>query len=277
VELSTSPRPSGQAMVRALRVGVIRPGPYQPRREVKAEDLTELTASIREHGVLQPILVRPMDGYFELVAGERRWRAAQAAGLAEVPAVVRELSERDAAVLALVENLQRMDLQFFEEAEGYRQLVEEFRLSQEELAAQIGKSQPTVANKLRLLKLEKSVRDRVVQENLSERHARSLLALHGEGTRLAAVDAFVAGEFTVRQAEEWVEERAEGNVGSERAGRRRMRDLPAYLKVFERTARDIGRAGYPVDLASDEDDGGWTIRLHIGRRDGTPDGKRGRA
>jgi ParB family chromosome partitioning protein len=212
-----------------------------------------------------------MDGFLELVAGERRWRAAQAAGLTEVPAVVRELSERDAAVFALVENLQRVDLLFLEEAEGYRELIEEFRLSQEEVAAQVGKSQPTIANKLRLLRLEVSVRECIVREGLSERHARALLRIEGE-------EAFASGGLTVRESEEWVEaRRRDGEAGTGPAGRRSVRELSSYLKVFEDTARDLGRSGYPVDLASDEDEGGWTIRLRIGRREDASGGKRGRA
>ncbi len=219
-----------------------------------------------------------MDGFLELVAGERRWRAAQAAGLTEVPAVVRELSERDAAVFALVENLQRVDLLFLEEAEGYRELIEEFRLSQEEVAAQVGKSQPTIANKLRLLRLEVSVRECIVREGLSERHARALLRIEGEEARLAAVEAFASGGLTVRESEEWVEaRRRDGKAGTGPAGRRSVRELSSYLKVFEDTARDLGRSGYPVDLASDEDEGGWTIRLRIGRREDASGGKRGRA
>ena len=278
VELSKSRVSAGQAMVRSVLVATIRPGPYQPRRPVKMEDLAELIASIRQHGVLQPIVVRPMDGFLELVAGERRWRAAQAAGLTEVPAVVRELSERDAAVFALVENLQRVDLLFLEEAEGYRELIEEFRLSQEEVAAQVGKSQPTIANKLRLLRLEVSVRECIVREGLSERHARALLRIEGEEARLAAVEAFASGGLTVRESEEWVEaRRRDGKAGTGPAGRRSVRELSSYLKVFEDTARDLGRSGYPVDLASDEDEGGWTIRLRIGRREDASGGKRGRA
>ena len=272
------PLPAGQAMVRMLPVDEIRPNPYQPRQGLDPQALEELTTSIREHGILQPILVRPINGGFQLVAGERRWRAARAAGMVDVPAVVRELSDRDAAVLALVENLQRADLQFFEEAEAYRQLLEEFRLSQEELAEQVGKSQPAIANKVRLLRLEGVVRERICREGLSERHARALLRLDGEGERLAAVEAFVVGGFTVRDAEAWVEGRLQPK---EPVRKQRVhgfvRDLRIYFNTFHQAAKGLQRAGYPVDLSSDEDDGGWTIRLHIGRREGGPTRKRGRA
>lgn len=272
------PLPVGQAMVRWIPVEQICPSPYQPRREIDSERLAELVASIQEHGILQPIVVRPVDAGFQLVAGERRWRAAQVAGLDSLPAMVRELSDRDAAVLALVENLQRADLQFFEEAEGYRQLLEEFRLSQEELAEQVGKSQPFIANKVRLLRLEASVRGRIAQEMLSERHARALLRLEGEAARLVALEVFVDRGFNVREAEAWVERHVEP-----KAARRRqriegiVRDLRIYLNTFNEAARGLQRAGYPVDLTSNEDDGGWTIRLHVGRREGGPIRKRGRA
>lgn len=272
------PRPTGQAMLRVLPVGDILPSPYQPRQGIDPEGLGELTASIREHGILQPIVVRPVAGGFQLVAGERRWRAAQGAGMTDVPAVVRELSDRDAAVLALVENLQRSDLQFFEEAEAYRQLLEEFRLSQEELAEQVGKSQPAIANKVRLLRLEGPVRDRICREGLSERHARVLLRLDGEAERVAALETFVMRGLNVREAEEWVERRLRPKApGNRRRVHGFVRDLRIYFNTFHQAAKGLQRAGYPVDLSSDEDDGGWTIRLHVGRREGGPIRKRGRA
>jgi len=254
-------------MVRAVPVAAIRPSPYQPRRRIDAQQLEELAASIREHGVLQPILVRPLDSGFELVAGERRWRAAQAVGLGVIPAVVREMSAREAAVLALVENLQRADLEFFEEAEGYRQLLEEFRLSQDDLAAQLGRSQPAIANKLRLLKLEPAVREAISREMLAERHARVLLRLGAEKERLEAVEAFARGGLTVRQAEEWVERRVAAS-GTARKPRVRgvVRDLRIYFNAVEEVARGLRQAGFPVLVTREEDEQGWTLRLRIERR-----------
>ena len=139
--------------IRQIPVGSIQPNPYQPRREFDEEGLQELAGSIREKGVLQPITVRDTDQGFELVAGERRWRAAQIAGLREIPALVRGLSDREVMEIALIENLQREDLNPIEEAEAYQVLMREFGLTQEEVAKAVGKGRPTIANRLRLLRL----------------------------------------------------------------------------------------------------------------------------
>ena len=256
-----------RGMVRTIPVDAIRPNPYQPRRDPASANIDELVESVREHGILQPVLLRPVDSGFELVAGERRWRAAQAAGLSALPAVVREMSDRDAAVLALVENLQRADLPFFDEAEGYRLLLEEFRLSQEELAAQVGRSQPAIANKIRLLRLEPGVRERISREMLSERHARVLLSLETEAARLEAVEAFVSQGLTVRQAEDWVERRTAAQEGKRRnRARGVVRDLRIYLNAVQEVARGLRQAGFPAHVTQEEDPDGWVLHLRIGRR-----------
>ena len=251
-------------VVRVIPVEAIAPGPYQPRQEPDA-CLAELTASIQEHGILQPLLVRPAAGRFEIVAGERRWRAAKAAGLATVPAVVREMSDRDAAVMALVENLQREGLSFFDEAEAYRRVLDEFRLSQEELAGQIGVSQSAVANKLRLLRLEAGVRSAISREMLSERHARALLQLDGEVERLEAVRAFAAGDLTVREAEAWVARR-EGVRAPQRRRRAAAGDFQTYLQSVEQVASGLRRAGFAAQVTLSEDEEGWTVQLRVDRR-----------
>jgi len=156
----------------------MEPGPFQPREQLDEAALAELASSIREHGVLQPILVRPAKGSgarFQIIGGERRWRAAQAAGLHEVPALVREFSDREAMAAGLVENLQRQDLNALEEAEGYGRLVEQFGLTQDALARAVGKSRPHVANTLRLLNLPARVRDLLREGALTAGHARALL------------------------------------------------------------------------------------------------------
>lgn len=266
--------PIGRAIMRTLPVADVRPGRYQPRTGPSLDDLGSLIDSVRVHGLLEPILVRPVAGHFELVAGERRWRAACAAGLAEVPAVVRELSDRDAAVLALVENLQRADLQFFEEAEAFRSLVDEFRLSQQELAAQLGLSQPAVANKLRLLRLEPAVREAVLAAALGERHARALLALADEATRLQAVETFASRGWTARQAEEWAAGRT-SDRGPARPRRRAAAAVPSHLSAFEQAVRDLERSGYPAELTAREDEGGWTLRVRVRRPTADADPQRG--
>jgi ParB family chromosome partitioning protein len=188
-----------------LLVGIeeVRPGPHQPRKTFDDERLDELAESIRTQGIIQPLVVRKSpagDGY-ELIAGERRWRAAQRAGLHEVPVVVREVAERQAFEMALVENLQRADLNPIEEAEGYQRLLAEFDYTQEALADRVGKDRSTVANALRLLKLPPSVRELVVSGRLAMGHARALLGLdsHDAIDRLARQT--VARDLSVRQVE----------------------------------------------------------------------------
>lgn len=168
------------AAVRALPIEALEPGPFQPRGPMEAAPLQELADSIREHGVLQPILVRPKpgaEGQYEIVGGERRWRAAQLARLHEVPVVVRDLGDREAMAAALVENLQRQDLNALEEAEGYRRLVEEFELTQDALGQAVGKSRSHVANTMRLLGLPDRVRELLRDGALSAGHARALLTV----------------------------------------------------------------------------------------------------
>jgi ParB family transcriptional regulator, chromosome partitioning protein len=187
--------------LRTLQVGAIEPGPFQPRESLDEATLAELAASIREHGVLQPILVRAIKSKpnrYEIIGGERRWRAAQAAGLHEVPALVRDFSDREAMAAGLVENLQRQDLNALEEAEGYGRLTQQFGLTQEALARAVGKSRPHVANTLRLLNLPERVRDLLREGALTAGHARALLtAKDPVALALQVVDR----GLNVRQAE----------------------------------------------------------------------------
>jgi ParB family chromosome partitioning protein len=190
-----------QAALRTLPVDALEPGPFQPRGGMDKASLDELAASIREHGILQPILARPkpgMAGVYEIIGGERRWRAAQAAQLHDVPVVIRDLGDREAMAAGLVENLQRQDLNIMEEAEGYRRLLDEFGLTQEGLGQAVGKSRSHVANTLRLLVLPPEVRDLVANGILSAGHARTLVTAAEPG-RLAA--QIVARGLNVRQAE----------------------------------------------------------------------------
>src|SRR5215472_15015278 len=157
----------------------IRPCPFQPRKEFPAEALRELADSIKEQGIVQPLIVREMSGYLELIAGERRWRAAQLIGLREAPVIVRQADDRAVLELALIENLQRENLNPIEEAHGYAQLVEQFQLKQEEVAVKVGKSRAVVANALRLLKLTQAIQDALRDGLLSVGHAKVILGLPG--------------------------------------------------------------------------------------------------
>ncbi|MCL2299228.1 MAG: ParB/RepB/Spo0J family partition protein [Firmicutes bacterium] len=186
----------------------VEPNREQPRREFDEEAMAELSRSIADHGVLQPILVRPVPGgAYQIIAGERRWRAARAAGLNEIPVVIREMGDEEAMVAALIENLQREDLNPMEEARGYRSLMEEHNLTQDEAARQVGKSRSKVANALRLLQLPGAVQDLVKDQKLSEGHARALMGLE-EGVEITPVAQEIAEKgLNVRDSEKLIKRR----------------------------------------------------------------------
>ena len=234
--------PSGDAGpvegIRQIGVAELRPNPRQPRREVPRAELEELAQSIRQHGVLQPIVVTPAPdgrGYL-LVAGERRLQAARQAGLTAVPAVVRVADERLSLELALVENLQREDLDPLEEAEGYRALVEDFGLTHEQVALRVGKGRPTVSNALRLLKLPATVRHALAGGKLSEGHARPLLALPTPQAQAAAAQTILKRGLSVRQTEELVQ-RLMGRRSRSTPSRRRS---PEEADIEEQLRRALG-------------------------------------
>lgn len=193
-----------------LPIHTISANPYQPRREFKSESLEELICSIKKYGVLQPITVRKLPaGSYELIAGERRLRACAKAGIRKIPAIVAELNDNDSAVVALVENIQRENLSFMEEAEAYRNLLYRHGLTQEELAASLGKSQSSVANKVRLLKLSGVVREIIKDNSLTERHARALIRLNDENEQIKALEKITDNKLNVHQTEELIEEMLE--------------------------------------------------------------------
>ena len=215
--------PSKEALL-TLPVGRIRPGKYQPRTKMDQQALAELAASIRSQGLMQPLLVRPVDRErYELIAGERRWRAAQMAGLEEVPAVVREVPDEAALAMSLIENIQRENLNPMEEANGLQRLIDEFRMTHEQAADAVGRSRSATTNLLRLLKLAKPVQEMLMEGALEMGHARALLALDGArqietGTRVAARG------LSVRETEALVQSLLRG-PSARRSKRRGDRDL----------------------------------------------------
>ena len=187
---------------RTLPIHKVEPNPGQPRQDFDEEELQALADSIAEHGIIQPLTVRELDnGYYQIIAGERRWRAARIAGLQEVPTVVMEADDRTAMELALIENLQRQDLNPVEEALGYRTLVEDFGMTQEEAAQRVGRSRPAVANSLRLLGLCPQVLEKLRKGELTAGHARAVLTLKGEKKQLEAAKKIIALGMSVRAAE----------------------------------------------------------------------------
>lgn len=258
-----------QGTLRELPVTAVRPNPFQPRREIDQAALDELAASIQASGLLQPIVVRAHRGAYELVAGERRWRAVQQLGWAKVPAVLREVTDQELLTLALIENLQRDDLTPMDEARGFHRLMEEFKLAQGEVARLVGRSRPAVANTLRLLSLPEDVQARLDDRSLSEGHGRALLALGNarEVSRIAAqvvehgwsvreTEALVRGEGPAAQvAKPRVIKRRRDPVRTVHAEQRRVEDaLRKFLGTDVRvTARRKGRGSVTIHYYSNDD------------------------
>ncbi len=216
--------PAERKGVLHLGIEEIRPNKHQPRRHFDETHIEELAESIRSKGILLPLIVRRAAEGYVLVAGERRWRAAQRAGIREVPAMVREVSDKEAFELALIENIQREDLNPVEEAEAFKRLIEEHGLTQEELAARVGKDRSTVANALRLLRLPEAIKDAIVEGRLSMGHARALLAVADEGDLRRAAEKVIAENLSVRAVEALVQrlkskrlpkEKREGNSSAQ--------------------------------------------------------------
>ena len=214
-----------------ITVESIFPNTYQPRKFFNEEALNELSQSIIEHGIIQPITVRRMGDKFELVAGERRWRAARMAELEFVPCNVIDITDTESAELALLENLQREDLNFMEEAEAYYNLINDHKFTQEELAKRMGKKQSTIANKLRLLKLSDKVRILCLENNLTERHARALLSLPNEELQLKVVKKVIANSLNVKKTEELINTELLKLAGEQMKKRKGKGVLPGKLYV----------------------------------------------
>lgn len=198
------PALSDSLAIRVLPVAQLRPNPYQPRRQFNADGLEELAASIEQSGILQPLVVRKRAEGYEIVAGERRWRAAQRLGLAEVPAIIRDYSDQEMLELALIENLQREELNPVEEARAYQQLIQIFELTQEQVAERVGKSRVAVTNALRLLRLPEQILKWVEEGALSAGHAKTLLPLEREALQIALCREIMAKGLSVRETEQRV-------------------------------------------------------------------------
>ena len=231
-----------------VRVNKIKPSPYQPRREFDEAKLEELASSLKSHGLLQPIVIRVRpDGAYELIAGERRLRASSLAGLYEIPAIVENISDKDASTLALIENLQREDLNPLEEASGYHRLQEEFGLTQDDLAKVVGKSRSTVANSIRLLGLGMHSKQLLQSGHLEMGHARALLALSGvEQDKIA--ELISKKKYSVRQAEKLIRSMRSGNLGQKET--RKQKPKGADLLTLERELMEITGADVSIQQSS---------------------------
>lgn len=237
--------------VKVVKVAIdqIFPNPYQPRKNFDDEALRDLSASIAQFGVLQPLLVAPADnGRYMLIAGERRLRASKMAKLQEVPVIISEYTSQQIAEIALIENLQREDLHFLEEAEGYEKLMEEFQLTQEAMAARVGKKQSTIANKLRLLRLSDRIRKILVEGGLTERHARALLKLDDEEKQVQVLTVVIDNGYSVRQTESYIEKLLEDKKQEKKKRMVIVNDVRIYLNSIKQVVSAIKDVGIPVAM-----------------------------
>ena len=259
-------------VLRRIRISEIVRNPNQPRRYFDPEAIATLAESIRQYGVLNPLTVRrTANGGYELVAGERRLRAARVAGLTDVPCLLINADGEDSSVIALVENLQRRDLDFFEEANGFKRLIEQVGLTQEEAAREVGKTHSAVANKVRLLRLSQQNMELIRCNNLTERHARALLRLNDEADRINVTNYIIEHELNVSRTEEYIDEflKAKENpqpVVEPESGKhvvRLFKDVRFFLNTLNRAVGVMVDAGIGATVKQQESDDGLTLTICI--------------
>ena len=271
-KVSSEPGAGEDTDIHEIRVEEIIPNPFQPRKTFSDEGLQDLAASVREHGILQPLLVRRTQEGFEIVAGERRFRAAKIVGLTAVPAIVRDLDDKEMAELAMIENLQREDLHYLEEAEGFQLLLTNFGLTQEDLARRVGKNQSTIANKLRLLRLVPEIRQTLIQDSLTERHARALLKIEEPSRQQEVLSAIRQNGLNVRETEDLIEGVLEdiSREMEKKAPKQNVvkiiKDVRIFLNTINNVVNEMKKAGLKVRLTQNQDDEYITINMRIPKR-----------
>lgn len=242
-----------QEEVKQIAVDTIQPSPYQPRAVFDDERIDELCQTIQTHGVIQPVVVRRIKSGYELIAGERRWRAVKKLGMRTIPAIVREMSDAQAASASLIENLQREGLTVIEEAMAYQKLIELYGLTQESLAQRLGKGQSTIANKLRLLQLPEQVKHALLKRKVTERHARALLALRNEEMQVRLLQEIIEKEWNVKQTEERVKKLLEKENAPKKPRKRAVsRDVRIALNTIRQSVDMVKQTGMAV-MADEKD------------------------
>ncbi|MCO7126094.1 nucleoid occlusion protein [Sporolactobacillus shoreicorticis] len=257
-----------QARVQEIKVSLIIPNQYQPRSVFDEEKIHELATTIEEHGVIQPIVLRPTGDKYEIIAGERRWRAVSSLGWETIPAIIKSLNDDQSASIALIENLQREELTAIEEAMAYARLIDIHGLTQESLAAKLGRGQSTIANKLRLLKLPSSVQSAILKKKISERHARALIILRDPFIQEKMLEEILAKQLNVKQTEAKVKhylEKADNKVDDNKKNRRfsMSRDSRIAVNTIRQSVHMVTDSG--LDIDTQEQDMGdyyqFTIRI----------------
>lgn len=229
--------PESETGERILKINEVEPNKKQPRKFFNEEALKELSDSIKQHGIVQPLVVAKQKDYYEIIAGERRWRAAKMAGLKEVPVVVKDYSPQEVMEIALIENIQREDLNPVEEAKAYQNLIKEYNLKQEEVADRVSKSRSAITNSLRLLKLEDQILDMLIEEEISSGHARTLLALDDSGQQLMVAEKIVKDQLSVRDTEKLVKSM---NQPVKKAPKKELKNDFVYRDMEEKLKQKIG-------------------------------------
>ena len=261
--INEKPRTAGQVLL--IPTEQIYPNPNQPRQVFDQEELVNLAISIRMNGILQPITVRQMDKGYELVSGERRLRASRLAGLISIPCIVVDVNNMKSAVFALIENLQRQNLNYFEEAIAIERLMNEYSLSQEDAARRLGKAPSTVSNKLRLLSLPEKARICLMENGLTERHARALLKLDKEDV-MAALERIIEKKLNVTQTEEFVEDILSQKDAPKRQTKRMFSDVKIFLNTINSAVDTMKKSGIGADIKREDTGESYIYRIEIPKR-----------
>lgn len=261
--INEKPRTAGQVLL--IPNEQIFPNPNQPRQVFDQEELVNLAISIRMNGILQPITVRQTDKGYELVSGERRLRASKLAGLVSIPCIVVEVNNMKSAVFALIENLQRQNLNYFEEALAIERLMDEYGLSQEDAARRLGKAPSTVSNKLRLLTLPEEARIKLMEKGLTERHARALLKLDGEDV-LPILNRIIEKKLNVTQTEELIEEVLSKRDSPKRHTKRMFSDVKIFLNTINNAVDTMKKSGIGADIKREDTGESYIYRIEIPKK-----------
>ncbi len=260
----------GSNTVQNIPIDKIRPNPYQPRKYFDMTSLLELSESIKEYGVLQPVTVRFINNCsYELVSGERRLRASKIAGLETIPCILVSVTDNESAVMALIENIQRQNLNFFEEAEGYQNLISDYNLTQEQLSEKLNKSQSSIANKIRLLRLNSDIRKIILDNNLTERHARALLKIPDYELQKKIIKTVVEKSFNVKKTEEFINSELEKLRTNKKAllhkqkEKRKITDIRLFKNTIKQTVDIIKESGMEAGFEDFYSDNFYEINIKI--------------
>ncbi len=254
-------------VIQNIPLANIRPNRYQPRTKFDEEKIAELAKTLHTHGIIQPIVVRKLDeDRYEIIAGERRYRAAQRLGWDTIPAIVREMNDKETASLALIENIQREELSPIEEARAYQQLIEIHNLTQEALAQRLGKGQSTIANKLRLLKLPDRVQEALLNKEITERHARAILPLKDEEKQLKILEEIIEKNLNVKQTEARVEKMLTGGEAPKPKRLSVSRDVRIAVNTIRQSIKMIEKSGIALETSEEEADEYYEIKIRIPKK-----------